>query len=63
MSHSLAFTQMPGRRWRCNMCLRVHDVPQDFDYDPQRREVVDRSERPELMSASVEYLAPSEYTV
>lgn len=45
------------------MCMRVHDVPQDFDYDPVRREMVDRSERPELMSASVEYVAPAEYTV
>ena len=43
--------------------MRVHDMPQDFDYDPVRREMIDRSERPELMSASVEYIAPSEYMV
>eukprot|EP00047_Mylnosiga_fluctuans_P023593 m.142096 g.142096 ORF g.142096 m.142096 type:complete len:1257 (-) comp9640_c0_seq5:1530-5300(-) len=52
-----------GRRWRCNLCLRVHDLPADFDYDPVRRVVVERSERPELMSASVEYIAPPDYTV
>lgn len=52
-----------GRRWRCNMCLRIHDVPADFDYDPVRREPVERSERAELMSATVEYIAPSEYMV
>ena len=45
------------------MCLRIHDVPADFDYDPVRREPVERSERAELMSATVEYIAPSEYTV
>eukprot|EP00047_Mylnosiga_fluctuans_P023595 m.142118 g.142118 ORF g.142118 m.142118 type:complete len:642 (-) comp9640_c0_seq6:98-2023(-) len=45
------------------MCMRVHDLPADFDYDPVRREMVDRSERPELMSASVEYIAPGEYMV
>ena len=26
-----------GRRWRCNMCFRVHDLPADYDYDPAKR--------------------------
>jgi len=52
-----------GRRWRCNMCFRVQDLPADFDYDMQKRTHIDRSERSELKSSSVEYLAPQEYMV
>lgn len=52
-----------GRRWRCNMCFRVHELPTDFDYDPVTRKHVDRNERAELNYASVEYVAPSEYMV
>lgn len=52
-----------GRRWRCNMCFRVQDLPADFDYDMQKRTHIERSERPELKYASVEYLAPQEYMV
>ena len=52
-----------GRRWRCNMCFRVHDLPNDFDYNPVTRKHVERSERPELNYSSVEYIAPSEYMV
>jgi protein transport protein SEC24 len=49
-----------GRRWRCNMCFRVDNVPDDYDYDPVTRQHVERSERPELNFATVEYIAPSE---
>eukprot|EP00040_Diaphanoeca_grandis_P034644 m.215931 g.215931 ORF g.215931 m.215931 type:complete len:998 (-) comp33197_c0_seq1:96-3089(-) len=52
-----------GRRWRCNMCFRVHDLPTDFDFDPVQRKHIERSERPELNYSSVEYIAPHEYMV
>lgn len=52
-----------GRRWRCNMCFRVDNVPEDYDYDAIQRKHVERSERPELNFATVEYIAPSEYMV
>lgn len=52
-----------GKRWRCNMCQRVHDLPADFDYDPVLRQHIERADRPELTSATVEYIAPSEYMV
>lgn len=62
MNPFVSFTSH-GRRWRCNMCYRVQDLPQDFDYDPVKREHVERSERPELTSSTVEYIAPQEYMV
>lgn len=42
------------------MCFRVDNVPDDYDYDPTTRQHVERSERPELNFATVEYIAPSE---
>ena len=62
MNPFVSFTSH-GRRWRCNMCYRVQDLPADFDYDPVKRAHVERSERPELTSSTVEYIAPQEYMV
>jgi protein transport protein SEC24 len=45
------------------MCYRVQDLPADFDYDPVQRVHLERSERPELVSSTVEYIAPQEYMV
>jgi len=52
-----------GQRWTCNMCGEKNRLPEDFDYDPIARRHVNRNERPELTSATVEYIAPSEYMV
>ena len=38
-------------------------VPEDYDINPQTSRRGDRSHHPELRSASVEYVAPSEYMV
>lgn len=54
-----------GRRFNCNVCDMVNDVPSDYfagvDMTTGRR--TDEGERPELSQGSVEYIAPSEYMV
>jgi len=53
-----------GRRWRCNVCGTLNDVPSSYfhhvDQAGQRR---DKHERPELSNGSVELVAPGEYMV
>lgn len=53
-----------GRRWRCNICGMLNDVPSNYfshlDARGQRR---DRDQRPELNKASVEFVAPGDYMV
>jgi len=53
-----------GRRWRCNVCGLLNDVPADYycslDSSGKRR---DHAERPELNFGSVEYVAPADYMV
>ena len=53
-----------GRRWRCNLCGMLNDVPSSYfshlDQNGQRR---DKAQRPELCNASVEFLASGDYMV
>ncbi|GMH85989.1 hypothetical protein TL16_g10401 [Triparma laevis f. inornata] len=53
-----------GRRWRCNICGQINDVPSAYfchlDDEGKRR---DLDQRPELNSGVVEYIAPQEYMV
>ncbi|GMH74564.1 hypothetical protein TrST_g8776 [Triparma strigata] len=53
-----------GRRWRCNICGQLNDVPSAYfchlDEEGKRR---DLDQRPELASGVVEYIAPQEYMV
>lgn len=53
-----------GRKWRCNICSLLNDVPGDYfahlDASGQR---VDLNQRPELTQGSVEFVAPAEYMV
>lgn len=53
-----------GRRWRCNICSQLNEVPAPYfchlDEDGRRR---DRESRPELSQGVVEFIAPSEYMV
>jgi protein transport protein SEC24 len=53
-----------GRRWRCNICGMLNDVPSNYfshlDNNGQRR---DKGQRPELSNASVEFVAPGDYMV
>ncbi|KAM7441154.1 Protein transport protein Sec24B [Porites harrisoni] len=50
-----------SRRWRCPMCFRVNEVPEEFCFDPTTRQYGDPSKRPEVRTATVEFIAPSEY--
>ncbi|EAL89123.2 COPII subunit [Aspergillus fumigatus] len=52
-----------GHRWRCNMCNLTNDVPQAFDWDAALQKPADRSLRPDLNHAVVEFVAPQEYMV
>lgn len=50
-----------GRRWRCNVCFLANAIPDDFYYDPGTQTYGDPARRPEIRSATVEFIAPSEY--
>jgi len=49
------------RRWRCNLCYRVNELPEEFLYDPVSKSYGDPSRRPECKSATIEFIAPQEY--
>ncbi|KAL2535702.1 Protein transport protein Sec24-like [Forsythia ovata] len=53
-----------GRKWRCNICSLLNDVPGDYfaHLDASGRRV-DLDQRPELTKGSVEFIAPAEYMV
>lgn len=49
------------RRWRCNLCYRVNELPEEFLYDPVSKTYGDPSRRPECKSSTIEFIAPQEY--
>ncbi|XP_037125072.1 protein transport protein Sec24A isoform X1 [Syngnathus acus] len=49
------------RRWKCNMCYRVNDVPEEFMYNPVSRSYGEPQRRPEVQNATIEFIAPAEY--
>ncbi|KAM5302243.1 protein transport protein Sec24A isoform 2-T2 [Glossophaga mutica] len=49
------------RRWKCNLCYQVNDVPEEFMYNPLTRVYGEPLKRPEVQNATVEFMAPSEY--
>lgn len=49
------------RRWKCNLCFRVNELPEDFSYDPVSKSYGEPQRRPEIRSATIEFVAPSEY--
>ncbi|KAL1139045.1 hypothetical protein AAG570_009106 [Ranatra chinensis] len=51
------------KHWKCNLCFRVNDLPGEFEYDPLTKTYGDPSRRPEIKSATIEFIAPSEYMV
>lgn len=50
-----------GRRWRCNFCNLLNDIPSAFDYDEISGQVRNKFDRVELNHAVVEFIAPKEY--
>ncbi|CAH0775026.1 unnamed protein product [Bemisia tabaci] len=52
-----------NKHWKCNLCFRVNELPDDFQYDPTTRTYGDPSRRPEIKSSTLEFIAPSEYMV
>ncbi|KTG06532.1 hypothetical protein cypCar_00043219 [Cyprinus carpio] len=54
-------TFMDPRRWKCNLCHRVNDVPEEFMYNPVSRSYGVPHKRPEVQNATIEFIAPSEY--
>ncbi|CAN1135856.1 Protein transport protein Sec24-like At3g07100 [Linum perenne] len=59
----VTFTET-GRKWRCNICSLLNDVPGDYyaQLDATGRRI-DLDQRPELTNGSVEFVAPTEYMV
>lgn len=49
------------KRWKCNLCYRVNELPEEFQYDPVSKSYGDPSRRPEIKASTIEYIAPSEY--
>lgn len=54
---------LDNSKWRCNMCYSINDLPDEFLFDPQTRTYGDPSKRPEIQSATIEFIAPPEYTL
>ncbi|XP_055346258.1 protein transport protein Sec24A-like [Paramacrobiotus metropolitanus] len=51
------------QRWKCNLCDRTNDLPHEFFHDPVTHTVGDASRRPELRTATIEFIAPQEYSL
>ncbi|XP_043917273.1 protein transport protein Sec24B-like isoform X2 [Protopterus annectens] len=49
------------KRWKCNICYRVNDVPEEFMYNPLTRSYGEPHKRPEVQNATVEFIASSDY--
>ncbi|XP_056420485.1 protein transport protein Sec24B isoform X2 [Hyla sarda] len=49
------------RRWKCNLCHRVNDVPEEFMYNPVTRSYGEPHKRPEVLNSSMEFIASSDY--
>ncbi|XP_046813506.1 protein transport protein Sec24A [Vespa crabro] len=50
-----------SKRWKCNLCYRVNDLPGEFQFDPVTQSFGDPSRRPEVKTSTIEFIAPSEY--
>ncbi|XP_051176708.1 protein transport protein Sec24A isoform X2 [Leptopilina boulardi] len=50
-----------SKRWKCNLCYRVNELPDEFQFDPATKSYGDPSRRPEVKTSTIEFIAPSEY--
>lgn len=51
------------RRWKCNLCFRLNELPEEFHFDPLTKSYGDPARRPEVRTGTIEFIAPSEYMV
>lgn len=49
------------KRWRCNFCGLLNDIPAAYDYDELTQQPANRYDRVELTHSVVEFVAPKEY--
>ncbi|XP_057335344.1 protein transport protein Sec24A [Microplitis mediator] len=49
------------KRWKCNLCYRANELPDDFQFDPVSKSYGDPTRRPEVKTSTIEFIAPSEY--
>ncbi|KAJ0002719.1 hypothetical protein NQD34_007868 [Periophthalmus magnuspinnatus] len=54
-------TFLDQRRWKCNLCYRINDVPDEFMYNPVTRAYGEPHRRPEVQNSTVEFIASSDY--
>ncbi|KAL7302521.1 hypothetical protein TKK_0005162 [Trichogramma kaykai] len=52
---------MDSKRWRCNLCFKINELPEEFLYDPATKAYGDPTRRPEVRSSTIEFIAPGEY--
>ncbi|XP_057650879.1 protein transport protein Sec24A [Diorhabda carinulata] len=50
-----------NKRWKCNLCYRINELPEEFQYDPITKTYGDPTRRPEIKASTLEYIAPAEY--
>lgn len=50
-----------SKKWKCNLCYRVNELPEEFQYDPVTKTYGDPTRRPEIKSSTIEFIAPAEY--
>ncbi|KZC04482.1 Protein transport protein Sec24B, partial [Dufourea novaeangliae] len=49
------------KRWKCCICYRINELPEEFQFDPVTNTYGDPSRRPEVKTSTIEFIAPSEY--
>ncbi|XP_026286720.1 protein transport protein Sec24A isoform X1 [Frankliniella occidentalis] len=52
---------MDEKHWKCNLCFRVNELPDEFNFDPATKTYGEPMRRPEVKSATIEFIAPAEY--
>ncbi|CAF1127607.1 unnamed protein product [Adineta steineri] len=54
-------TFVNNTQWRCSICFRTNELPQEFLFDPTTKTYGDPSRRAEVRFGTVEYAATSDY--
>lgn len=51
------------KRWKCNLCQRMNELTDDFLFDESLSVYIEPQKRAEVKLATVEYIAPREYSI